>query len=173
MPSNPHLDDELYRLVGEEVARKEFHPGAMARAVAEANGNNDLIQALYIKSRHAELLRQIELQDAAEMPWGQPTVVGAWLLPASWIAFLSGLFAIPAFVAYSFVGEIGVFGGSLVSIFLVILGLHWNGKTRTGFYCPHCGAVYYWSRCNAHEFPTGKKVSCRRCKRLYRISSRV
>ena len=34
MKANPHLEDELYRLVGEELARNEYHPGPMARAVA-------------------------------------------------------------------------------------------------------------------------------------------
>ncbi len=60
MKTNPHLQDEIYRIVGEEVARKEYHPGPMARAVAEARGNRDMVQSLYIKFRYEELGRQIE-----------------------------------------------------------------------------------------------------------------
>jgi hypothetical protein len=60
MKTNPHVNDEVYRIVGEEVAGKEFCPGPMARTVAECNGNRDLIQGLYIQFRYEELLRQIE-----------------------------------------------------------------------------------------------------------------
>jgi len=71
--TNPHVQDEVYRVIGEEVSRKEFFPGPMARAVADARGNNDLIQSLYIQFRYEQLVREIrngtapaELRDAAE-----------------------------------------------------------------------------------------------------------
>lgn len=57
---NPHLKDEIYRVVGEEIARNEYHPGPMARAVAEAQGNRDLVESLYIRFRHEEVARQFE-----------------------------------------------------------------------------------------------------------------
>jgi hypothetical protein len=60
MGTNPHVQDEVYRLVGEEVARNEFHPGPMAHAVAEAHGKRDLIEGLYIRFRYEELLHQMQ-----------------------------------------------------------------------------------------------------------------
>ena len=60
MKTNEHLQDKLWTQVGEEVARKEYSPGPMAKAVAESNGNRDLVQSLYIKFRREELLRQME-----------------------------------------------------------------------------------------------------------------
>jgi len=64
MKPNTHVRHDLYRIVGEEVARHEFHPGPMARAVEEAHGNSDLIQSLYIKYRYEELLLQVEREEA-------------------------------------------------------------------------------------------------------------
>ena len=64
--ANPHLQDQVYRLVGEEVARNEFHPGPMARAVAESHGNRELVQGLYITRRFEELYRQAELEIITE-----------------------------------------------------------------------------------------------------------
>ncbi len=58
--TNPHLKDEVYRIVGEEMARRELHPGPMARAVQEAQGRSELIDSLYVKFRHEELLRHFE-----------------------------------------------------------------------------------------------------------------
>ena len=66
MKKNAHLQDEIYRTVGEEVARKEYHPGPMARAVAESAGNRDVAQSLYIRFRCEELERQIEREAVAE-----------------------------------------------------------------------------------------------------------
>lgn len=60
MQTDPEIQDAAYRMVGEEVARKEFQPGPMARAVQEALGRNELIQGLYIKFRCEEIVRQIE-----------------------------------------------------------------------------------------------------------------
>ena len=60
MKKNPHVQDEIYRAVGEEVVRKEYHPGPMARAVAESAGNRDVVQSLYIRFRCEELERQVE-----------------------------------------------------------------------------------------------------------------
>ena len=66
MATNPHIQDTVYRIVGEEVARKEFHPGPMARAIADASGHAELVQSLYIKYRYEELVRQIERDIAAK-----------------------------------------------------------------------------------------------------------
>jgi hypothetical protein len=66
MNVDPHLQDEIYRVVGEEVARREFHPGPMARAVSGAGGDPALVQSLYIKFRFEELVRQIERRIAPE-----------------------------------------------------------------------------------------------------------
>src|SRR5262245_7028819 len=61
---NPHVEDFLYRIVGEEVARNELHPGSMARAVAESKGDNSSVRSLYITFRVKELYREY-LRDAA------------------------------------------------------------------------------------------------------------
>jgi len=63
---NPYLQDELYAIVGDEVARNEFHPGPMARAVSESQGNRELVQGLYIKFRVEELYRKAEREAAAQ-----------------------------------------------------------------------------------------------------------
>ena len=65
MAMNPHLQDEIYAIVGDEVARNELHPGPMARAVAESQGNRDLVQGLYIKFRFEELYRKAEREATA------------------------------------------------------------------------------------------------------------
>lgn len=66
MTPNPYLQDEIYTIVGDEVARNEFHPGPMARAVAESQGNRELVQGLYIKFRAEELYRKAEREAAAK-----------------------------------------------------------------------------------------------------------
>ncbi|MCX7003944.1 MAG: hypothetical protein NTV22_11825 [bacterium] len=66
MNTNSHKLDEIYRIVGEEVSRKEYQPGAMARAVEEAQGNRDLVQPLYIKFRREELVRQMAEERRAQ-----------------------------------------------------------------------------------------------------------
>lgn len=65
MKENSDLQSDLYRAIGEEIARKEYFPGPIARAVAEALGNKNLVQSLYIKFRYEELSRQME-KDIAE-----------------------------------------------------------------------------------------------------------
>ncbi len=44
----------------------EFHPGPMARAVAESQGNRELAHGLYMKFRTEELYRKAEREAAAE-----------------------------------------------------------------------------------------------------------
>jgi hypothetical protein len=74
MNSNLHLEDEVYRIVGKEVAKQEFHPGPMARAVAESQGNKDLVHGLYIRFRVQELIRAME-REAALARSGSGTLV--------------------------------------------------------------------------------------------------
>lgn len=64
--TSPFIQDEVYRVIGEEIARKEFYPGPMARAVAEARGSNELVQSLYIKFRFEQLVREIRAGTAPE-----------------------------------------------------------------------------------------------------------
>jgi predicted RNA-binding Zn-ribbon protein involved in translation (DUF1610 family) len=66
MKTNPHLADAVYKQVGEEMARKEFSPGAMARAVAEADGNKARAESLYAKFRFEELVRELEREAVTE-----------------------------------------------------------------------------------------------------------
>jgi len=54
------VENQLYVQVWEEVARQEYQPGLIARAVAEARGNRDVAQSLYIKYRFEELAHQVE-----------------------------------------------------------------------------------------------------------------
>ena len=60
MKINPHGADAVYKQVGEEIARKEFSPGAMARAVAESMGDKSLVESLYVEFRFEELVRELE-----------------------------------------------------------------------------------------------------------------
>ena len=62
--ANLHLEDKLYEQVGLEMARKEYLPGPMARAVAYAKGDKTKIEAFYIQFRYEELRRQVELEIA-------------------------------------------------------------------------------------------------------------
>ncbi|MFH0953975.1 MAG: hypothetical protein V1873_06565 [Verrucomicrobiota bacterium] len=72
MKTDPHQQDEIYRMVGEEVARKEYHPGPMARAVEEGRGDRDLVQGLYIKFRVEELARQAVMEaERAVQEWAE------------------------------------------------------------------------------------------------------
>ncbi len=64
MKANPHITDALYEQIGEEMARKEFAAGAMARAVAESDGNKARAESLYVKLRFEELMRQLEQHEA-------------------------------------------------------------------------------------------------------------
>jgi hypothetical protein len=64
MPS-PRIEDELFAIIGEEVAQMQLRPGPMARAVAESNGNRDLVESLYIKFRFEELYRERGLDSEA------------------------------------------------------------------------------------------------------------
>jgi ribosomal protein S27AE len=66
MNTNSLKLDEIYRIVGEEVSQKEYQPGAMAKAVEEAQGNRDLVQPLYIKFRREELVRQMAEEQRAQ-----------------------------------------------------------------------------------------------------------
>lgn len=54
--------NEIYRIIGEEIARKEYQQGLMAKAMVEAQGNKDTTQSLYIQFRHEELSSQLEPQ---------------------------------------------------------------------------------------------------------------
>lgn len=60
------LEDEVYRIVGEEVVRKEYHPGPMAKAVAEGRGNRDMVQSLYVRFRCQDLIRSLEREAVAK-----------------------------------------------------------------------------------------------------------
>jgi hypothetical protein len=66
MKMNPHGADAVYKQVGEEIARKEFSPGAMARAVAESMGDKSLVESLYAKFRFEELVREMEREIIAK-----------------------------------------------------------------------------------------------------------
>lgn len=66
-----HTQDQLFTRVGQEIARKEFSPGAMARAVASAKGDKSIVEALYIECRVNEVARE---QREAELN-RRPTVV--------------------------------------------------------------------------------------------------
>ena len=66
MKTNQHLEDIIYKQVGEEIARNELSPGAMAKSIAEAKGNKALVESLYAKFRHHELMREFELQQVKE-----------------------------------------------------------------------------------------------------------
>src|SRR3977135_4306367 len=60
-----NLQDEVYRIVGEEVLRNEYQPGPMARAVDEGSGNRDLIQSLYVRFRREEIVKTMEREAVA------------------------------------------------------------------------------------------------------------
>ena len=60
MQINKYLEDKIYHQIGEEMGRKEFQPGPIARAVAEAKGDKSIAESLYIKFRFEELSREIE-----------------------------------------------------------------------------------------------------------------
>jgi hypothetical protein len=66
MEINPHLADQIYKQVGEELAAKQFSSGAMARAVAGANGNKGVAESLYAKFRFEELVRELEREAERE-----------------------------------------------------------------------------------------------------------
>lgn len=58
-------DNQIYKLVGEEVFKSEYSPGPMARAVADASGDRASIQSLYVRYRFEELKQQIEKEQLA------------------------------------------------------------------------------------------------------------
>jgi hypothetical protein len=60
MTEDSRLDDMLFERVGLEMARKEYFPGPMARAVSDANGEKQKIEGLYIRYRFQELKNQVE-----------------------------------------------------------------------------------------------------------------
>ncbi|MCC6356192.1 MAG: hypothetical protein IT577_20085 [Verrucomicrobiae bacterium] len=57
MNSDTDLTDAIYRQVGEEIAQKVYHPGTLAKAIAEAAGNRSLVESLYVRFRFDELVR--------------------------------------------------------------------------------------------------------------------
>lgn len=61
MTTDAHVQDKIYAMIGEELSRKEYHPGPLARAVAEANGDRNKLESLYIRFRFEELYREAEL----------------------------------------------------------------------------------------------------------------
>ncbi len=65
MLTDRDVQNEVYRLVADELSRNEISPGVMARAVADSRGNTELTRSLYIKYRFEELCRKAALGDAA------------------------------------------------------------------------------------------------------------
>ncbi len=59
--------DIIFSQVGSEILKKDYSPGAMARAVAESEGNQNLVESLYIRHRFAELKNQREAVAAEEL----------------------------------------------------------------------------------------------------------
>ena len=58
-------EEQVYSTVAEEVVSKNIFPGIWAKAFAEANGNELLAKAAYIKLRVAQL--KLEADAAVEM----------------------------------------------------------------------------------------------------------
>lgn len=58
------LVDLAYKVAGVEMARKEYQPGPMAKAVAKGKGNRDLVQSLYVKFRCEEIVLALEAERA-------------------------------------------------------------------------------------------------------------
>ena len=54
------LEDELYRLVWEEIERGEMDNAAQARAIAEAGSNEGMIRAAYIRHRVRRLKDELD-----------------------------------------------------------------------------------------------------------------
>jgi hypothetical protein len=57
-PSEPTIDDSIYEQVAAELSTNQIHAGLMARAIAEADGDKDKTQAIYIKLRVAAIVAE-------------------------------------------------------------------------------------------------------------------
>lgn len=67
-PAAPSIDDSIYDQIASEMSSGHINGGLMARAIAEADGDKDRTQALYIKLRAAAITKELEQarHDAAE-----------------------------------------------------------------------------------------------------------
>jgi len=60
IPKKTHIDDSIYDQVAAELSSNQIHAGLMARAIAEADGDKDRTQAIYIKLRAAAIAAERE-----------------------------------------------------------------------------------------------------------------
>lgn len=60
IPKKTHIDDSIYDQVAAELSTNQIHAGLMARAIAEADGDKDRTQAIYIKLRAAAIAAERE-----------------------------------------------------------------------------------------------------------------
>ena len=59
-PAAPSIDDSIYDQIASEMSSGHINGGLMARAIAEADGDKDRTQALYIKLRAAAIAKERE-----------------------------------------------------------------------------------------------------------------
>ncbi len=86
IPGAGESPDDLYKIVGEELTRKEIHPGPKAHAIAEAVGNKELAKSLYIKYRCQELAQQLKQngrRTSVSSPGNEPSAVNDSRISAS------------------------------------------------------------------------------------------
>lgn len=59
-PAVPLIDDTIYDQIASEMSTGDINGGLMARAIAEADGDKDRTQAIYIKLRAAAIAKELE-----------------------------------------------------------------------------------------------------------------
>lgn len=64
--SNAVETDIIFSQVGSEILKKDYSPGAMARAIAESEGNQKAVESMYIRHRFAELKNERDAAAAEE-----------------------------------------------------------------------------------------------------------
>lgn len=74
-------NNEIYRIIGEEMARKEYQKGLTTRAFAEAKGDKELAKSLYIQFRYEELFAQMELERELAQKQQQAKFTEKWKKP--------------------------------------------------------------------------------------------
>lgn len=60
------VEEKLYAIAGQEVASRKMSPGIMAKALADADGDERRAAAAYIKLRVAQLRAEHEARVSAE-----------------------------------------------------------------------------------------------------------
>lgn len=59
-PAAPSIDDAIYDQIADEMSSGDINGGLMARAIAEADGDKDRTQAIYIRLRAATIAKERE-----------------------------------------------------------------------------------------------------------------